>query len=123
MIRYKRVTVNGTANSRTTAELLAGTQTEPKRLIALWFMEVTSTLQNDAVIEGFIEQLQVLEHDVRCFLNNAGTPLIVTKPRIELNVELSAGKAFDVGQTSGGTASDFVYVAEYEVDTSIRGGR
>jgi len=115
MLRYKRLVVSGTANTEVTAELLVGTDQEPKKLVALWFREITGTRNNDAQLVGYVESLKVLEHDVRVFLDGAATPLYSTPPRLALGVDLPAGSAFDVGCISGATASDFVFVAEYEV--------
>lgn len=114
---YKRVVVSGTADTEILSDLLTSTEEEHKHIIALWFTETTGTLYGDSVIRAYVEREKIVDMSCRHF--NTATPNDnrVALPRLEIDTDLPVGQTLSVGHISGGTASNYEFVAEYEITT------
>jgi len=113
---YTYEKVSGIANQEKLGEGLTSTSEEPKRIVALWVTEVTTPLQHDAYIRGYIEREKILEIPYTQFLvNKASDNRQILPARIEVDHEIPVGQKFVAGHLSGATASDFEYVYEYEI--------
>lgn len=117
--RTKRLVVAGLANSETSGEILSGTEAEPKLVTRIMAYETSAVRQNNAQLVGYFEQLQVTDTDIRLWLNGAAAPLLTEPIVIPLDLTLRAGEKLVVGQKSGATATDMVFVAEYEIPTGV----
>jgi len=114
MIRYKQFSQAGTASVLKKSTPLTGTKTEPKRITALRWVEVTATEENDAVISIYKNQNLICEFDIRLsFIVFDAAPCNFER-KIPLDIQLNEGNELTVGHTSGGTASDMLYNLEYE---------
>ena len=120
MLRTKTLEVSGTGSIEATSEILVGTAEEPKHVTRLFAYETTTALNNDAVVRAYREQVRIVDFDIRVFFDQAATPLLTRPIEIPLDLDLAAGQALDVGHVSGTTASDMVFVVEYEVGGARR---
>jgi len=113
---YSYKEVSGTANTEVTSTFLTSTEEEPKKINRLFIYETTSTRQNDAVVRVYVERERIVDIPIGMFLDWAGTP---TYPNaagvIEIDVDLPVGQSLIVGHVSGSTASNVMFVAEYEI--------
>jgi len=116
--RYREyVTVSGTANTETTKTLVTSTEEEPKKLLKLYVMEDTSSQQNDAIIRIYIERDRIIEFPIKVLTQRYASAEAYPEGagEITLDRELPVGQDLIVGHLSGGTASDVIFVVEYEI--------
>lgn len=112
---YDREVVSGSANEEKLEDVVTSTAEEPKHVIALWFTETTGTENNDGILRAYVERERILNMSVKHFLNKHDADGRQFLTRIEVDVDLPVGQSLSVGCVSGGTASNFEVVAEYEI--------
>ena len=113
--RRTEVSVSGTASARVLGDALTSTESEKKTATSLIFTETTSTAQNDAIIEVWLESEQLMTFDIRHSLQTAVSATRQYPTVIDLGIEIPVGQTLKVGHTSGTTASDLTYNVEYEI--------
>jgi len=114
MLKYKRVSVTGVVSTSVLETMFSGSAQIDRTIKALHFQETTGTLQNDAILEAWVNQEKVLDISIKHFLDNAATPLKNAPCRIPVDIPLTQGDMLSVGITSGTTLSTYDVVAEYE---------
>lgn len=113
---YARVKVAGSANAETLQEIITSTEEEPKTVVSLNLVEVTATENNDAKIAAYIEREQIVDVDIKQFLNVHDAATSQWRNRtIPLGHRLPVGQGLKVGHSSGATASDIEFVAVYTI--------
>ena len=112
---YKEVTVSGTANEETLEDILTSTETSKYKVNRIWFTEVTSTLQGDAILRVYLEREKILDISYKHLLEYSGSNTRLPNYAIELDIEIPVGQTLSVGHVSGSTASDFKVAIEYEI--------
>ena len=112
---YKTVRVVGQANAEVLEDLITSTDVEPVRVIAVYPYEVTSTRQADAFIRLYIEREKIAEIPCYIWMDDLAAKKYVTPPRLEIDREIPVGQTLICGLVSGGTASIFEIVIEYEL--------
>jgi len=113
---YDYLEILGSPNVEVTDVFLTSTEEEPKHINKLRIYESTATRNNDAIIRVYIERERIADFPIAVFLDQAATPLYPNAAgEIELDVDLPVGQSLIVGCVSGATASNVMFVAEYEI--------
>jgi len=111
---YKEVLVEGTANEETLEDIITSTERARYKVNKIWFTEVTSTLQGDAILRVYLEREKILDMSYKHLLKYSGSNERLDSYAIELNLEIPIGQTLYVGHVSGSTASDFRVAIQYE---------
>lgn len=111
---YKEVTITGSANEETLDDILTSTETMKYKINKIYFTEVTSTLQGDAILRVYLEREKILDISYKHLLKYSGSNERLENYGIELDLEVPVGQTVYVGFVSGSTASNFKIAIEYE---------
>lgn len=112
---YERKAVSGTSNVEKLEEIVTSTVKEPKHIIAIWFTEISGTLQHDCILRAYVERERLVNMGYRQFLIDDDADDRMVLPRLEIDMVLPVGQSLTVGCVSGGTATDLEVVVEYEI--------
>lgn len=112
---YTTVEVAGTLGVETVDTLLTSTRAEPKRLVGIFATEYTATENDDARIRVYLERERIVDISIRHLISAFDTSARCVAPWIPLDLLIPEGETVKVGHVSGGTASDIVYTAAYEL--------
>lgn len=116
MYLYEYVKVTGVISDEKLETLLTSTAEEPKHIESLCFVEVTGTLQRDAIVRAYIERERILDIPYYNMLEDMADDIrLESMVWIPIGEDLPVGQALKVGQLSGTTASDFDVVVRYTV--------
>lgn len=110
------VKVVGKANDEVVEPLIYSTAEEPKHLKRIYIYEVTPTRQNNAIIRIYHERDRIMEFPIAMFLDQSASQLYPTGAGVvEIDRAIPVGERISVGHLSGATASDIMFIAEYEL--------
>jgi hypothetical protein len=112
---YEREEITGTANEETLGAGIESTAEETKRIIAVWFTEITPTLQGDAILRVYLEREKLADLSYKQLLKYSGSNEKLDRPRLELVHDIPVGMRLKAGFVSSATASNFEVVYEYEI--------
>lgn len=114
-IHYKDVSITGVANTRVITDVLESSQNRTYRILAVTPTEVTSTEQNDAVLEAWLESEQVMETSVQHGLTTFDSATREWNTEIPLLMDVPPGMTFKLATTSGSTLSTFKFRVAYTI--------
>jgi len=112
---YKNTDVSGVISVRSLEDSVESTAEFPKTIDSVSFVETTATPNNDAVISIWVENEMIAEIDINQTIEHVGADERNFRPAFQLNRPLEPGETLKVGQTSGGTASDFNFCVQYHM--------
>jgi len=109
----KYVDVAGSASIRTLETILTGIAGGKRHVVGLIFVEVTSTLLHNAILEAWLDQQQILSMPLVALLTDKDEDTRLPDQLLELNLDLPEGVGLEVGHISDTSPSDFQIVAVY----------
>ena len=114
MIQTKTITINGTANKETLQDILTSTVDEKYHVISVLITEVTSTPNNDAMIEAMIDRKTIHQIPIYQFNESASSATRYYPSELPIDVDINVGSTLQVGHVSGATASNITYTVKFE---------
>ena len=116
MFFYKYVTVTGIANTEVLETLLTSTETEPKHIDALCYIESTATENWVSILRAYVENVRILDFPQSMLLVQAlADPRLAEGQWIPIDRDLGVGEELKVGHVSGGTIANFQIAVRYRV--------
>ena len=111
---FQEVSVSGTASTRVVEEALFSKEGREIKVKSVIISEVTGTPQKNADIIFELNNTTIGQFNIRHFLNLANDEYRAIPVKLDLGFDMESGDIFKVGTVSGGTASDFKFLIEYE---------